>query len=95
MCYTSKQIDNRIQKLIDLEAKRAEIESQIKAIEADLQTDMGDREEVATSHYKITWKTIISNRFDSKAFKVAHEKLYTQFLKPSTSKRFQYREVQS
>lgn len=91
MCYSNKQIDNRIQKLIDLESKRAEIESQIKAIEAELQTDMGDREEIATSKYRVTWKTIISNRFDSKAFKAAHEKLYGQFLKPSVSKRFQYR----
>ena len=93
MCYTDKQIDNRIQKLIDLEAKRAEIEAQIKAVEADLQNDMGEREEVTTSHYRVTWKTIISNRFDSKAFKAVHEKLYAQFLKPSTSKRFQYKAV--
>ena len=91
MCYSNKQIDNRIQKLIDLETKRAEIDAQIKAIEADLQTDMGDREEVVTPTYRVTWKTIFTKRFDSAAFKAVHEKLYNQYMKESTYKRFQYK----
>ena len=37
---------------------------------------------------KITNKEVTSNRFDSKAFKKDYEKLYNQYIKQNTSKRF-------
>lgn len=52
--------------------------------EAELTELIGDE-------HKATYKEVISNRFDSKAFKAAgHEDLYKAFTKPSTSMRFTF-----
>lgn len=34
--------------------------------------------------YLITWKTIITNRFDSAAFKLTHADLFNQFSRSTT-----------
>ena len=52
--------------------------------EAELTELIGDE-------HKATYKEVISNRFDSKAFKAAgHEDLYKAFTKPSTTMRFTF-----
>ena len=94
MCYTNRQYDARVRKLMDLEALKQDLQKQIDAIEADIKADMGDTEIVETANYRITWQTIFSKRFDSKAFKAAHEKLYNQFVKSSESKRFTVKAMQ-
>ena len=38
--------------------------------------------------YLITWKTIITNRFDSAAFKLTHADLFNQFSRSTTIRRF-------
>ena len=40
--------------------------------------------------HKATYKEVISNRFDSKAFKADHADMYTAYQKPSTSMRFTF-----
>ena len=93
MCYTKRQYDNRIRDLKELEALKADIEAQIKRIEDDIKTDMGDAEFVQTDHFHIGWRTIISHRFDTKTFKETHRKLYDQFVKPQETRRFTWTEV--
>lgn len=47
--------------------------------------------ELIGDEHKATYKEVISNRFDSKAFKAAgHEDLYKAFTKPSASMRFTF-----
>lgn len=88
MCYTARQYERRVRDLLDLKRLEADIQKQIEVLENDIKNDMGDVEQVLTPNYSIEYKTINSNRFDSKAFKVAHEKLYAQFVKPATCRRF-------
>ena len=40
--------------------------------------------------HKATYKEVISNRFDSKAFKADHADMYTAYQKPSASMRFTF-----
>lgn len=48
-------------------------------------------EELFGDEHKATYKAVVSNRFDSKAFKAAgHEDLYKEFVKPSASMRFNF-----
>lgn len=94
MCYSNRQYDNRARKILDLMYARDDIQKQIDVLEAEIKQDMGDTEQVDTGNYKITWQVIRSGRFDSKAFKAAHEKLYTQFLKQAVTRRFTIKEVQ-
>lgn len=47
--------------------------------------------ELIGDEHKATYKEVVSNRFDSKAFKAAgHEDLYKEFTKPSSSMRFNF-----
>ena len=93
MCYTDRQIDNRIKRLIELETLKADLDKQILAIEEELKTDMGDNEEVKTSKYRVQWQTILQQRFDTKAFKASNGALYSKFVKPVVSKRFTYKTI--
>ena len=94
MCYTARQYNSRAARLMELKVLLKDVEKQIADIESEIKADMGDTEEVTTDKFAITWKTIVSNRFDQKSFKAAHEKLFEQFVKPSASRRFEVKEVQ-
>lgn len=37
-----------------------------------------DTSEIMLDMFKISWKEVVSNRFDSKAFKATHAELYSQ-----------------
>ena len=88
---TDRQIENRIRKLQELEAQAAELEKQAEAVRAELKADLEAKgtEEVTTAHGLIVrWKSFITSRFDSKAFKKDHADLYTAYTVPSESRRF-------
>lgn len=52
---------------------------------------LGENEIGIIGDRKVAWKTVISNRIDSKALKSAHPDIYEEFIKPSSSRRFQIR----
>ena len=47
-----------------------------------------DTEELEVGAYIIRWTSVLSNRFDSTAFKKEHADLYKTFTKQVASKRF-------
>ena len=51
--------------------------------EAGVDTLIGDE-------HTATYKQVVTNRFDSKAFKADHADMYTAYQKPSTSMRFTF-----
>lgn len=74
---TERMIVNRVRKLKELEAQQKEIEEQIEALKAEIKADMQrkDLEEQKAGDYTVRFTTVISNRFDGKAFKADHSKL--------------------
>ncbi len=90
---TDRMIENRIRKLLTLDAQLAELEAKAEAVRDELKADLESKgmEEIVTAHGLIVrWKEIVSSRFDSSAFKRAHEDLYTAFTKHTVSHRFTY-----
>ena len=87
---TERMIENRVNKLRELEAQQKEIEAQAEAIRAELKADLEEKglDELKTKNFILRWKEIISNRLDSKALKAALPDVYGQFCKASTSRRF-------
>lgn len=83
------ELDSKIQTLRELRNFEAEIKKEITSIEDDLKEEMLTRNtDVLTGHNCIvTWKTIITSRFDSAAFKVTHADLFRQYSKATTSRR--------
>lgn len=75
-------------KMVEAEAKaqREKAEARIKEImeSEGIDTLLGDE-------HKATWKEVVSNGFDSTAFKKAgYEDLYKAYQKPSASMRFTF-----
>lgn len=68
------------------EAEYSKYEAEIKA----RMTEAGNDTLIGNEH-KATYKEVISNRFDSKAFKAdGYEDLYKAYQKPNTSMRFTF-----
>ena len=86
------EIDAKVKELRELRNLEAEVKSAITAIEDDLKAEMVERgTDVLTGQDCIvSWKTIISSRFDSAAFKLSlsHADLFKQYSRATTSRRF-------
>ncbi|WP_153124754.1 YqaJ viral recombinase family protein [Peribacillus tepidiphilus] len=74
-------LDQVNEELKQLETQKKEYENQIKAM-------MGENEKAFAGERIITWKTIHSNKFDSKRFAKDHPELYNQYTKTSSYRRF-------
>lgn len=80
----------QLKELKTLRAMRDDLADQITAIEDEIKGAM-ERNKMTvleTATGTATYQTITSKRFDTTAFKVDHELMYTQYLKDSAYKRF-------
>ncbi|SJZ38291.1 YqaJ viral recombinase family protein [Garciella nitratireducens] len=85
-------LDTLEDKLKDLERIKAdikELDKQKKEIEQTIKNEMEDAEIAHIGERKVTWKTVISNRIDSKKLKKEKPEIYEQYCKESKSRRFQ------
>ena len=84
------ELTKKVRELKELKAMADELAAEITAIEDDLKAEMTAQgvDEMQVDVFKLRYKTVVSSRFDSKAFKATHEELYNQYSKPTTSKRF-------
>lgn len=87
---SKQELTNRVQELKELKMMAKELEAEISTIEDEIKAEMTARDtsEIMLDMFKISWKEVVSNRFDSKAFKATHAELYSQYTKPVTTKRF-------
>ena len=81
------EIDAKVKELKELRDMEAEVKSSIAAIEDSLKAEMlaKNTDVLSGKDYLITWKTIITNRFDSAAFKLTHADLFNQFSRSTTN----------
>lgn len=81
---------NKVKELKELKAMIEELEAEATAIEDTIKAEMiaQNVEEMQVDIFKIRYKTIVSSRFDSKAFKATHADLYDQYTKQTESRRF-------
>ena len=84
------EIDAKAKELRELRNMEAEVKSAITVIEDSLKAEMlaKNTDVLSGKDYTITWKTVITNRFDSAAFKLTHADLIAQFSRSSTCRRF-------
>lgn len=80
----------KVRELKELKAMADELAAEITAIEDTIKAEMTAQnvEEMSVDVYKVRYKTVISNRFDSTAFKSTHADLYNQYTKQTESRRF-------
>lgn len=69
-----------------IEDLTAELESKKDIVKAEMTARNVD--EMTVSCFKVHYTDVTTNRFDTTAFKRTHSELYSQYIKPSISKRF-------
>ena len=87
---SNQVIESKIHELRQLQSLIEEAQAEAEAIKDIIKAEMASREveELEAGTYIVRWSTVLSNRFDTTAFKREHNDLYKQFTKQSTSRRF-------
>lgn len=87
---STNDLTSKVKELKELKMMIEELEAEISTIEDEIKAEMTARDtsEIMLDMFKISWKEVVSNRFDSKAFKATHAELYSQYTKQTTTKRF-------
>ena len=87
---TKAQMIEKIEYLRELEEYAEEIKAEAENVRDALKAEMLEREteELEAGQYIVRWTSVLSNRFDSSAFKKTYAELYKAFTKQVSSKRF-------
>lgn len=80
----------KIEALNEWEALMEEAKAEADAIRDSIKAEMTEREteELIAGSYIIRWTSVLSNRFDTTAFKKMYADLYKAYTKQSASRRF-------
>lgn len=81
---------SKVEQLKELEALIREAEAEAEALKDEIKAEMTkqSKEEISVGRYVVRWTNVVSNRFDSTAFKKEMAELYGRYVKPSHSRRF-------
>ena len=87
---TKKELSEKVTELKELKIMAQELADQIASLEGQVKAEMDatHTDTLLVGTVKVMYKPYTSTRFDSKAFRVKHEKLYNQYLKSYEAKRF-------
>lgn len=84
------ELNRKIKQLRRLRMEQDVLAAEIETITDEIKQAMREQEtdELAGADFKISWKAVTTNRFDSRAFKAAMPELYNRFTSPTTTRRF-------
>lgn len=87
---STTEMETKVAELLEWEALLEEAKQEAESLRDELKMEMLSRntEELETGRYIVRWTSIVSNRFDTTAFKKEHSEMYKLYTKQSTSKRF-------
>lgn len=82
---TMEELKSYLEMRDELDAQIETLKDEVKAYMTETGTDEVINTETGT---KCTWREVISNRFDSTAFKKVYADLYKAYTRKTTNKRF-------
>lgn len=84
------EMESKIKKMQEWEALAEEAKAEAEALRDEIKAEMmkRDTEELTAGRYILRWTTVLSNRFDSTAFKKVMPDVYKAYTKQTTSRRF-------
>ncbi len=87
---STNELEAKIRALNEWESVIAEATAEAEALKDEIKAEMlrQNTEELAAGTFIVRWTAVLSNRFDTTAFKKQHNDLYKAFTKQITSKRF-------
>ena len=80
----------KIEQLKELEAIIREAEKEVEALKDEIKAEMTKQntEEMNAGRYTVSWTSVVTDRFDSKALKAEMAELYNRYVKTTESRRF-------
>lgn len=86
----TNELNSKVQELRELRRMADELNAEIEAITDSLKGVMMERdvEELNGTDWRITWKVVKTQRFNTKAFKASNPELYGLYQTESSSRRF-------
>ena len=83
-------LEIKITKMQEWEALAEEAKAEAEALRDEIKAELSNRnaEKVTTGKYIVRWTSVLSQRFDSTAFKKAMPEVYKAFTKQISSRRF-------
>ena len=90
MSTIDKEIIYKIEQLKELKDLVKEAEKEIEILEGEIKSEMQKRntEEMSIGKYIVRWTSVLSNRFDTTAFKKVMPEVYKAYTKQVSSRRF-------
>ena len=87
---SGNMMESYVEQLQEWEALMEEARAEADAIRDLIKAEMAaqGKEEMTAGRFIVRWTSVLSNRFDTTAFKKEHGDLYKDFMKTVTSKRF-------
>ena len=87
---STTEITSKIEALRELEELIEEAKAEAESIRDEIKSEMLNRgtEELAAGQYIIRWTSVLSQRFDTTAFKKVMPDVYTAYTKQVSSRRF-------
>ncbi len=84
------EMDSKINDLRELRRMADEIAAEIETLQDSIKAEMTTRQVdmLTGADWKVTWKTVTTNRLDTAALKKAMPDIAAAFTKASTSRRF-------
>ena len=84
------EITSKIEALKDLESLIEEAKAEAEALRDEIKTEMLNRntEELEAGQYIVRWTSVLTQRFDTTAFKKVMPEIYKEYTKQVSSRRF-------
>ena len=84
------EITSKIEALKDLESLIEEAKAEAEALRDEIKTEMLNREteELEAGQYIVRWTSVLTQRFDTTAFKKVMPDVYKAYTKQISSRRF-------
>lgn len=84
------EITSKIEALKELESLIDEAKAEAEALRDEIKQEMlnRDTEELEAGQYIVRWTSVLSQRFDTTAFKKAMPEIYKAYTKQVSSRRF-------
>ena len=84
------EITSKIEALKDLESLIEEAKAEAEALRDEIKTEMlsRDTEELEAGRYIVRWTSVLTQRFDTTAFKKVMPDVYKAYTKQISSRRF-------
>ena len=87
---STNQMHSKIEELLEWEKISDEAKAAADALRDEIKQEMLSRntEELTVGQYIVRWTSVLSQRFDSTAFKKVMPEVYRSYLKQTASRRF-------